>query len=106
MFTLDKMKILPLNTDNSLEKGVKKKWRWECLEEKDVEGERESGEKNNKTLLLFPSVNRAERQTYNGSGKAFRIHAKDASHKISDMIMKTNQVRIFLTLSSWKKVVL
>ena len=32
--------------------------------------------------------------------------AKDASHKISDMIMKTNKVRIFLTLSSWKKVVL
>ena len=69
-------------------------------------GGRESREKNNKTLSLFPSVNCAERQTYNGSGKAFRIHAKDASHKISDMIMKTNQVRIFLTLSSWKKVVL
>ena len=99
------MKIIPLNTDNSLEKGVKNKWRWEFLEEKDVEGER-VGEKNNKTLSLFPSVNCAERQTYNGSGKAFRIHAKDASHKISDMIMKTNQVRIFLALSSWKKVVL
>ena len=69
-------------------------------------GRRKSREKNNKTLLLFPSVNCAERQTYNGSGKAFSIHAKDASHKISDMIMKTNQVRIFLTLSNWKKVVL
>ena len=52
MFTRDKMKILPLNTDNSLEKGVKNKWRWECLEEKDVEGERVGGKKQQNTLAV------------------------------------------------------
>ena len=103
------MKFLPRDSNTKvLEKDAKNKWRRSWLDERDSQGQKfdEWLKKPDITGIAF-SETCGKTINYKSSGKnALRLHAEDAKHKPSLRTVKSNQVREFLYLSNWKKVVL